>query len=304
MFYENIINTIDKDIELIKISRSTRSLISDTKYYQYFFDRLIRSADERWILILKENDLLTFDKKHGDFFLPLEYIRAVLKKNHDYDEAIFNLLFDWKEQLNDPELSEYNYLRISEICILLEKQYTSKTVDIMLWCLEFPDRAARMVISEYVPFIKKLKGANAKNEILRIFQNVFKFTYREKEAFHSKEIQFVYDQYWVSEFFKEIKEVIQNNPIPYFRYLVKEYRKILLKIHPRRKDYDWNDYSNYARPAIEKSKYNLGVGTQDTIITMLRDIIDLTTDLENSKSILEIISKQEYPIFHRMAMYL
>jgi len=304
MFYDNIIKSIDKDISTFKISESTKLLISDSKYYRYFFEQLFKSADERWIPILIENGLLSFDRKHGDFFLPLEYIRAVLKKSHQYDDVIVELFFDWKEQLNDPTLSDLNVLRISEICILLDIQYTIKTVDIMLWCLNLSDRAAHMVISEFAPFVKKLKEAKANKEVLRIFKNVFKFTSKEDEAFHSKEIKFVYDQYWVSEFFKEIKEVIQNDPLPYLRHLVKEYRKTLLDIHPKKEDYDWNDYSNFARPAIEKSKYNLGVSTQDTIITMLRDIIDLTKDLKNSKSILEILSIPEYPIFHRFAMYL
>lgn len=304
MFYNKIIKIIDKDINNIELSESTKSLLSDTRYYRYLFDQLIHIGNEKWIPILIKNGLLSFDSTHGDFFFPLEYIRAVLRKNHDHDEKIYNLLFEWKEQLNYPELSDYNVFRISEICGLLDIQYAIKTIDIMLWCLNLPERTVRMVISEFVPFVKKLKEANADKEVLRIFKNIFKFTFREEEAFHSKEIKFVYDQYWVSEFFKEIKVVIQNDPLPYFRHLVKEYRKILLKIHPKRKDYNWNDYSNFARPAIEKSKYNLGVSTQDTIITMLRDIIDLTVDLENNKSILEILSKQEYPIFHRMAMYL
>ncbi len=304
MFYDKIINIIDKDIELIGISSSTKSLLSNTKYYHYFFDQLMRKADERWIPILRKKHLLTFDKNHGDFFLPLEYIRAVLKKSHQYDDVIVELLYDWKKELNDPKLSDYNVLRISEICILLDVQYTIKTVDIMLWCLKLSDRAAHMVISEFVPFARKLKEVNANKEILRIFKNIFKFKFRKERAFHSKEIQFQFDQYWTTEVFKAIKDVIKNDPLPYFRHLVKEYRNILFKVYRKRKGYDRSDYSYISRPTIEKSKHNLGVSTQDTIITMLRDIIDLTTDLENSKSILEILSKQEYPIFHRLALYL
>ena len=166
MFYENIINTIDKDIELIKLSKHTISLLSETKYYKYYFYQLIRKADEKWIPILIKNDLLTFDKKHGDFFLPLEYIWTILKKNHDYDDTIFSLLFDWKEQLNDPNLSDHNTFRISEICGLLEIQYAIKTTDIMLWCLKLPKRTVRMVISEFVPFVKKLKETYANKETL------------------------------------------------------------------------------------------------------------------------------------------
>ncbi|MFH1251641.1 MAG: hypothetical protein V1715_11170, partial [bacterium] len=304
MFYDKIIHIIDKDISNRKLTKSSILLLSDTGYYRYFFDELFRIADGRWIPILIDNGLLTFDEKYGDFFLPLEYIRVVLRKNHDYDEVIFNLLFDWKDQLNNPNLSDYNVLRISEICILLDKQYTSKTLDIMLWCLHLSNRAAHMVISEFVPFVKKLKEVESSDTILMIFKEIFNFVYREEEAFHSKEIKFNYDQYWVTEVFKEIKDVIQSNPLPYFEHLVNEYSKILKIIHPLKDDLYYNDYSNVARPAIEKSRYNLGVSTQDTIITMLRDIIDLTNDKENSELILNVLSKQEYPIFKRLAVYL
>jgi len=304
MFYDTIIKYIDRDIERNIISNSTKRILSNDKYYRYFFEQLFKSADDKWIPILLENGLLTFDRKHGDFFIPLEYIRAVLRKSHQYDDVIVELLYDWKKQLNDPKLSDYNTFRISEICGLLDIQYAIKTTDIMLWCLNLPERTVRMVISEFVPFVKKLKEANADKEVLRIFKNIFKFKFRKERAFHSKEIQFVYDQYWVSGFFKEIKEVIQNDPLPYFQHLVKEYRKILVKVYPKRKGYDRNDYSNISRPAIEKSRHNLGVSTRDTIITMLRDIIDLAVGLENNKSILDILSKQEYPIFRRLAMYL
>lgn len=305
MFYDKIINIIDKDFEKTQLSKRTKSLLYDIKYYRYFFDRLIRSADDKWIPILIENGLLTFDRKYGNFFLPLEYIREILRrKKHQHDDKIFKLLFEWKEQLNDPNLSDYNVLRISEICTLLNIQYTVKTVDIMLWCLILSDRAAHMVISEFVPFVKKLKEAKVDKKILRIYKSIFKFKVIKEKVFHTKEIQFIYDQYWVSEFFKEIKEVIQNDPLPYFRHLVKEYRKILYKIYQPKGDADYYDYSNISRPAIENSKYNLGVSTQDTIITMLRDIIDLTEDLENSKAILKILLEQEYPIFRRLALYL
>ncbi len=304
MFYDKVLNTLDKDINSIEISQSTISLLSDTKYYRYFFEQLFKSADEKWIPILIEKDLLTFNRKHGDFFLPLEYIRAVLKKSHKYDEVIVELLYDWKKQLNDSELSDYNVLRISEICILLEKQYTSKTLKIMLWCLDLSDRAAHMIISEFVPYVKKLKEANADKLILRIYRNIFKLTYSEGKAFRSKEIEFIYDQYWIAEVFKEIKDIIQKNPLPYFRHLVKEYHAVLVKVYRKQKGQRRSDYSYISRPAVEKSRHNLGVSTQDTIITMLRDIIDWTDGKENSKTILGLLLKQEYPIFRRLALYL
>lgn len=304
MFYDKIIQIIDKDIRNNILSEDTKLLLSENTYYAYFFNELIRLADENWIPVLIENGLLTFDKKYGDFFLPLEYIRASLKENHKHDETIINLLFDWKEQLNDPTLSDFNVLRISEICTLLDNMYTPKVMDIMLWCLHLSDKSADVVISEFVPYVNKLKEIDADDDILTIFKTIFKFKYYEEKAFHSKEIKFVYDQYWVTEVFKEIKDVVQSNPLPYLKHLVNEYSGILKIIHPRKGDSDFNDYSNYARPAIEKSRYNLGVSTQDTIITMLRDIIDLVMDKEFSELILDYLIEQEYPIFRRLAVYL
>ena len=90
MFYDNIINIVDKCIEDRNLSARLMQFLRSRYYYHYFYMKL---DDPEWIPILIEKDLLNYrpEMHSNGYYQPLEFLHKVVGKEPKYDKIIIDL---------------------------------------------------------------------------------------------------------------------------------------------------------------------------------------------------------------------
>lgn len=302
MFFDEVAKYIDpvKD-NPTEVKRLFR-LLDNVEYYNYFFKSRIHVD---WCPILLENGLLRYKQEFSLYYLPFEFLINCAEQNYNHD-LILKVLFHLKDDFsNEESILPINYHRIVKICSLLKPKFAVQTVELVKWCLR-KSESKDMLLDQIGPFIKTLNSGGYRNEIFQIFSIVFVSEVKTNGYFKLKEFSFEYESYWLTEIFNKIEEIIlEGDTARYFEHLVDQYNSALQQIYPRKRDeLDWDDRSYISRPAIKNSEQNSGYSDQDSLIVMIRNMIDLVKSDEKRSELMNIILKKEYPVFRRFALYM
>lgn len=285
------------------VSIEVKRLLETESFYKYYFKYV---ENPNLITSLFDNKLLIYRPEFGHYYWPFEFLEKAIKNDRSFDEIIITVLKQLKQDLdNEKTKVRSNYSNIVILCGIVSHKYYKDTFKLVKWCIKNSPGEKGTVLHQLPQYIRNLKEGQRENEIIELFKIIYQTKFEKDSVFKLKNFTFKNDSYWLYELFQSIKEIIEKNPLPYFRYLVEQYHNVLKVQNPKKDEYyGWLDHSYISRPAIEDSEQNHGYSQSDKMITMLRDIIDSAENKQIQNEIVDILLKQKYPIFRRFALYM
>jgi len=164
-----------------------------------------------------------------------------------------------------------------------------------------------MILYNIDSFIKRLYDEGFTKEAMHFCKQVFKISNKSDDEgkIRIDRLKFKFDRYWVFKFYAKFVPTINSlDRLDLFKHLISEFGLALLELHPRQDDGKYLDFSYITRPAIEEHDNNDGLSEEHTIIQIIKEIIDLTETLDEKSTFMDLLLKEKYPVFKRLALYM